>query len=290
MGQIATRIEEQINLLRERGMILDVSEDKIKEVLLDIGYYRLGFYWHPFEIDSDHNFRADTKFSTILSLYYFDVDVRSILTKSLSRIELNFRTKLIYYASNKFKHSPIWFVDAKVMEKEFVNSFNDFYNAEFKTKNKQIKNHHAKHINDKYAPAWKTLEFFTFGQILKIFKSIRDADIKERIAQIYGVKNLDKFINFFETLVFIRNCCAHGGVLYDLNLPRSISAFPGIKFSGSERHNLDACIKVILFVLEKISANRSAEMAESLQGILDNNSANSDVVNIIEDKTGIKFA
>lgn len=29
-------------------MIID-NEDKAKEVLSDVGYYRLGFYWFPFE-------------------------------------------------------------------------------------------------------------------------------------------------------------------------------------------------------------------------------------------------
>lgn len=43
MGNIATSIDEQINLLQKRGLIID-DLDKAKETLLDIGYYRLGFY------------------------------------------------------------------------------------------------------------------------------------------------------------------------------------------------------------------------------------------------------
>ena len=44
----ATNIDEQIALLRSRGMSID-DEGKSKEILLDIGYYRLGFYCFPFE-------------------------------------------------------------------------------------------------------------------------------------------------------------------------------------------------------------------------------------------------
>ncbi|MBD1429827.1 hypothetical protein [Sphingobacterium litopenaei] len=45
MGNKATTIDEQITLLRSRGMsIPDDQIEKIKEYLLDIGYYRLGFY------------------------------------------------------------------------------------------------------------------------------------------------------------------------------------------------------------------------------------------------------
>lgn len=42
MAKEAINIDEQISLLRQRGMIID-NEDKAKEVLSDVGYYRLGF-------------------------------------------------------------------------------------------------------------------------------------------------------------------------------------------------------------------------------------------------------
>ena len=48
MADKATTVEEQISQLEKRGMKLG-DKDKAKENLLDIGYYRLGFYWFPFE-------------------------------------------------------------------------------------------------------------------------------------------------------------------------------------------------------------------------------------------------
>ena len=44
----ATTIDEQLNILRNRGMVID-DENKAKEILSDIGYFRLGFYFFPFE-------------------------------------------------------------------------------------------------------------------------------------------------------------------------------------------------------------------------------------------------
>lgn len=139
MGKIATSISQQIAKLEERGMILDLSHDKIKDVLLDIGYYRLGFYWQSFgkeSLDSDrnHNFKENTKFSTILDLYYMYVDLRHLLIKSINRIEINFRTKLIYYCSNKYKETPTWFVHPKVVSKTFINQFDGYYNFDLKKK------------------------------------------------------------------------------------------------------------------------------------------------------------
>ena len=68
MGNIATNTKVQIQTLESRGMDLDLEESKIKEILLDIGYYRLGFYWNPFEIDNNHNFYKKTKFSDVVNL------------------------------------------------------------------------------------------------------------------------------------------------------------------------------------------------------------------------------
>lgn len=91
MGNIATTLDEQIQLLKSRGMQLDYTEEKVKEILGDIGYYRLGFYWHPFQIDAQHNFKVGTKFSTIVSLYYLDSDLRNTLLRFINRIEIHFK-------------------------------------------------------------------------------------------------------------------------------------------------------------------------------------------------------
>lgn len=87
----ATTISEQISMLKQRGMAI-ADENKAKEILFDIGYYRLGFYWFPFEIGypnknrRTHKFIQDTNFEDAVALYYFDNDLRNILAPYLHRI------------------------------------------------------------------------------------------------------------------------------------------------------------------------------------------------------------
>lgn len=113
----ATTIEEQIELLKSRGMNVP-DETKAKETLLDIGYYRLGFYWFPYEKDHplnsnrNHKFKEATFFDNVVSLYYFDHDLRSVLSPYLYRIEVNFRTYLIY-SVKQVKSKPTWFADPR---------------------------------------------------------------------------------------------------------------------------------------------------------------------------------
>ena len=46
MIKFATTIDQQLDLLEQRGLRIS-DREKAKEILLDIGYYRLGFLFIP---------------------------------------------------------------------------------------------------------------------------------------------------------------------------------------------------------------------------------------------------
>ncbi|MAN58807.1 MAG: DNA-binding protein [Flavobacteriaceae bacterium] len=295
MGKIATNTNVQIEILQRRNMNLDIDLAKVKEQLLDIGYYRLGFYWHHFEIDDNHNFEEDTRFSDVIALYYLDVDLRRILLKYINRIESSFRTKVVYYVSNKFKNYPAWFADDNIVNDKFINStpfktsmLFRVYNKEFIKNNKALSKHHQNNPDHTYAPAWKTLEFFTFGVLLNLFKNIKDDQIKKKVSESLGVLNYNKFENLMSTVVLIRNICSHGDVLYDFKTPRGLSVVPGINFVGSDRNSLNACIKVIAYILGNISENRKKDFLNDIRILFDLNSDNKVIKRIITEK--IKYS
>ena len=107
----ALNIDQQIAKLKSHGMEFD-NEEKAKEILLDIGYYRLGFYSFPFETtfprinNRDHKLKKGTTFKSVYDLYEFDTKLRRILLNALDRIEVNIRTQIIYTVSNYYTDSP----------------------------------------------------------------------------------------------------------------------------------------------------------------------------------------
>lgn len=293
MGNKATSIEKQIELLQERGMKIDCI-NKAKEYLLDIGYYRLGFYWHYFEKDKDHNFFPDTELETIRELYYLDFDLKYLLSKYIYRIEVHFRTQLVYWISNEYPDSPTWFIDKKVVESSLIDFIENLYqgsNQKFIKYNSTLKKHHAKYINDKYAPAWKTLEFFTFGQINKIFNSLKNNNLKQKIASIYGYKDISVFENHITSIVYIRNICSHNGILFDYNQPKGVKKIPKEQYRIKERSqtNLNASISVILNILSTISENRTIELKTELGKLVSGASKNEKLKQIINSKIGYKI-
>jgi abortive infection bacteriophage resistance protein len=289
MGFKATTIEQQIEKLKDRNMVMDLGEEKAKEILLYIGYYRLGFYWNPFEIDKEHNLKELTKFSDVVKLYYLDSDLKHILYKALNRIEINFKTQLIYHVSNYYDKNPTWFVDKKVVSPKFVKGFPKIYSESFKQNNKPIKNHHNKHPNDIYAPAWKTLEYLTFGSVIKLLLSLHNQDLQRTIAKQYGIKSLGVFENYLTTILFIRNICAHSDLLFDSYTPLGIKSTPIIKIEQSNRHSLSSSIRVICHFLEEISVNRCKETTEKIDKFFAEFADNELIKSIIENKIGYDF-
>jgi abortive infection bacteriophage resistance protein len=290
----ATTVEEQMEKMNGRGMTLDVSVEKAKEVLSDIGYFRLGFYCFPFEVDyprlknRTHLYKDESKISDAVALYYFDVDLRNILSKYINRIEINFRTKVISHVSIRYLESSTWFVDPAVMERKYIDHFDaKIYTDSFK-KNPVIRRHHKEYINDKYAPAWKTLDFMTFGGVLVTYKNLKDPQLKQQIAAQYGIRNVNIMENYMQSIVEIRNVCAHGGVLFDHIWGQALKNGPALEINNDNKDKLYSLIRLILFVLSSISQNRANEMRAEVEQLFNKFRNDASISWIIEKCVGFK--
>lgn len=249
------------------------DEKKAAEILGDIGFYRLGFYMFPFEKSfprlkgRSHEFVPSTTFTDIVELYYFDFDLRQILMRALNRIEINVKSCMINHVSLLHVNSPTWFVDTNVVDADFAASFEKIYMSILD--NPVIKRHHCKYINDKYAPAWKTMEFLTLGNLCKLYGSIKSDQTKTEIANHYNC-TIDTFNNYLKTIRVIRNKCAHGACLYNLTLAYGIKLAPA-GIPNQTRQFISGAIGVIAYLLNIISYNRADEFKQQINKLLKEN-------------------
>jgi abortive infection bacteriophage resistance protein len=271
MGDKVNSINNQIEKFKERELDLSCyDEAKLKEMLLDIGYYRLGFYCYYYFDKKANKFSKDIKISDIINLYYLDIDLKYLLLKYINRIEINFRTKLIYYVSMRYKENSRWYVDDTIMDAESIKVFKrNVYTEKFKQDNLTLRNHHIKNPKDEYAPCWKVFEYLTFGAIITILGNIKDQSVKQIIADKYGMNDLNKFFRLLHTVRQVRNICAHSGVLFDYSLPKSVSSIPQINYNKGDRNSLDASIKVIGFFIQTISVNRYNDFQIDIKSFFD---------------------
>lgn len=288
MGRSATTVNSQVTLLKSRGLIID-DEAKAEELLLDIGYYRLGFYWHYFQKDPiNHTFKAGVKLQDIVELYYFDFDLKALLSKYIYRIEVHFRTQLVYIVSNHYQSDSTWYVDSRNVDSSIMREFNNIY-YNLKTKNRTISKHHTNYPSDTHAPTWKTFEFLTFGQVYKFYDKLKDVNLKTQISNVYGFRDFLLLNNFMLSIINVRNICSHNGVLYDFNQPTGIRRIPNRKYRNriSDTTCLNTSIRLILFILSKISVNRANELEQKIKDVITTAQANPLLKDIIDNK--IKF-
>ena len=239
----ATTLDEQVEKLKNRGLVIN-DEEKAKEVLLDIGYYRFGAYLFPFE----------KKYPS---------------KKNRDHIEVNIRTYITYHVSNLYKTKPCWFISHAVMKPSYVNNF---YTTVYGTKafqdNPTIIEHHKKYPMDIYAPAWKTVELMTIGNIQALYNNLKKPDVQADIALHYGVAKIGIFQSYFETIRKARNMCDHGNVLFDTKLPQRLPHGPAGNLAQPNNSNIIGIIAVIQYFIKQISVHRYQEMCDELKDLL----------------------
>ena len=139
----AITTEQQIDILRERGLLIDNVEQAI-EILDNISYFRLAGYWRHFEANRiTHQFRVGSHFADIIDLYSFDKELRALLFTAIQMIEVSVRTKIIKHFALEF--GAFWFMDESyatnrtrfdanlsVIRKEVSRSHDDFITEHFR--------------------------------------------------------------------------------------------------------------------------------------------------------------
>ena len=272
MSHYFKTIPEQLEHLKKLGLFIP-DEIKAIDILSDIGFYRLGFYLFPFEkkypakTGRDHLIRDGVSIDTALRLYYFDFELRLMLLKYISRIEIHLRTTIVNYMSAKHHNKDTWFIDETIVSPAYVRSFNNIYDRV--RLSSYIKWHHHNHAC-KYAPAWKTLEFMTLGEIVDLYDAISNVSSRLDISRAHGIRSIKTFDNYLASIRRIRNRCAHAGILFDYAATEALTTHGPVNLSvAADRTNLYGAIEVIKFLTGIVSANRLVDLELELQALID---------------------
>ena len=235
----AITTEQQIDILKERGLLIDDVERAVKALDI-ISYFRLAGYWRHFEADhTTHQFREGCRFADIIDLYSFDKQLRALLFTAIQTIEVAVRTKIIKHFALEF--GAFWFMDENfatnearfatnlaVIRKEVERSHDDF-----------ITEHFRKYNEPELPPVWKTLEAISMGTLSKLYSNFSNATAKHAVAREFGL-NHHKFLrSWLECLAVLRNCCAHHSRLSNHVFPvktrcQNVCQIHGLLISHSE--------------------------------------------------------
>lgn len=210
---------EIISLLKERGLIIE-DENKAKNYLKVISYFRLANYFHPMERDKVlHLFKPDSYFKNAVDLYEFDRELRSLIFSAIQAVEIALRTKMIHHIS--LKYGAFWFMDKDLFcdETIYQKCLSNIREELKRTKEEFILEHYEKYSVPDMPPVWKTLEATTFGTLSKLFCNFNDKGIKKKIAREFNLPQHIVLENWVKCSVVLRNYLAHHARVWNRNYP-----------------------------------------------------------------------
>lgn len=214
----ALTVNEQVKLLKSRGLIVD-DQENAESALLAISYYRLSAYFVPFETRRGeiHEFSRGTRFEEIVELYTFDHKLRILIFDALERIETAFRTQLVY--QNSLEQGGWWYEDATLFYNPHSHThfLEELDRTVSHSKEAFILHYSSRYREPARPPAWIALEVASLGQLSKLFRNLRPSDAKTQIAAFFGV-GIPVLESWMECLTNIRNTCAHHARLWNKTL------------------------------------------------------------------------
>ena len=211
-------IDEQINILQERGLTID-DIDFAKEELIRENYFFINGYRHLFlESGSDKYYKEGTNFREIIALFNFDRQIRNIFFKNLLVVENNMKSIFSYQLSKEYGYR----------EKDYLKNTNfnrspdkqRQINDLLRKMKRQIRinggqhqatNHYIKNYG--YIPLWVVVKVLSFGIVSELYTVMKERD-QEAIAHVYGVSS-ENLIRYLPILANYRNLCAHEDIVYN---------------------------------------------------------------------------
>lgn len=213
-----TTYQEQLNILRERNVIIDNPEKCIK-VLESINYYRFTAYFLPFKY-FDGTYQRGLRFNRVYRIYEFDRKLRRILFSALEEVEIYLRAKFAYFHAHKY--GPEGYMDSENYSNlHQAEKFKENIEREIASNSRSA---FVMHHNERYEghfPVWVIMELFSFGMLSRFYSDLKTPDQKQLAREIYSTipKNMNSWLRCCTDL---RNICAHYGRLYF----RKFSAIP----------------------------------------------------------------
>lgn len=255
-----------------------LPEDKgiVFTALERIGYYRLTGYCLPFmQVTANQKkvFVPGTTIHSILALYEFDTNVRSLALQELAKIEIALATSICNTLC--VEHHALWYADKNVFNSQdgHQNTFDEaIKHLRFdaaankgipKNPNPFLRHYYSTYTNPKLPPAWMLRECAPFGFWSHTYEDLNKAS-KTLISESWKYPNRKPiqppvFESWMHSLSVFRNRCAHHNRItnttlpYDPKTPDNVPAAE--RFKSGQTNDLRTFLLLIDILMRNIAQN-----------------------------------
>lgn len=204
-------LEEQIRLLRDRGLVI-ADEDHCRQVLKRVGYYHLSGYWRFFQVDprnGDNTYRDGTTFATIAELHELDSRLRRLCLDQLMDIELALRMGFAYrfgelvspYGALQNQQTFSSTGTQRPVHEEILGDLD-------RAKHQFVSRHRTSQGTYDALPVWIAVEALAFGTLSKAIEHCKTKEVVTTLADDFRVAHRG-FSSQVRSFVALRNACAH---------------------------------------------------------------------------------
>ncbi len=221
-------IEEQIAIIRGRGMVID-DKAQAEHFLRRVGYYRLSGYWYPFRTLVGTDKRSDTfiegsRFEDVIALYLFDRKLRLLALDAIERIELAIQVDIAHLLGRRdiFAHenpNELHGEFSKKIRRGGHTKHDDWLEGYYALVKRSARKPFVAHNLATYGklPIWVAIEVFDFGTLSKLYAGLKITD-KIAIEKQFGLNEGKHLQTWLRSLNFIRNMAAHQSRLWNCNV------------------------------------------------------------------------
>lgn len=220
-------LDEQIEILKQRGMII-TNEERAKKYLLSQNYYNLINGYAKFFPREGENYTARTNFDEITSLYVFEREFKQVLLLSILEAETHLRAIFAHRFSEMFKDEPYAYLNINCYEQDkmllvakTISNLSRKILSHSKDKNSSIAHYLTKY---KHVPIWVLVNHLDFGELRHLIKHSKKSlqnnickdcleFIEQNIPDNHTPFQPEILNSFLENINDIRNICAHNNRL-----------------------------------------------------------------------------
>ena len=218
MEKVFKTLDEQIEILKGKGLVIDDIE-YARNIILRENYFFLMGYRHLFyKSDGSKTFRDNTNFRELYALFTFDRQLRNIIFKNVLIIENNCKSIFSYVLSHKYGYKENDYLRPQnyVQSHDKQRQVNDL----LRKMKRQIRINGGQHDATKhyinnygYIPLWVVVKVLSFGITSELYTIMKDVDQKD-IAKEFHV-DPENLLTFLPILSNYRNLCAHEDILFE---------------------------------------------------------------------------
>ena len=211
-------IEEQVEILKKKGLIIE-DEEQTKEILLRENYFFInGYRLLLMNSYSDKTFVKGSTFKELYALFLFDRSMRNIIFKYLLIIENQLKSITSYQLSKKYGYQEKDYLNPKnfTADRSKIRRVKDL----IEKMKRQVRINGTKHNatlhyikNYGYVPMWILVKVLSFGIVCELYSVLKKEDQIE-IASVFNVST-EYLEDFLPILANYRNLCAHEDIMFD---------------------------------------------------------------------------